>query len=311
VLKTLTKKSFRLRKDFFVLWCEIFAIDNLKKQLMKKLLLAILTISASFAINTANAQWCGTVNHLIANPNAQVGFPYPDSIPCATQGVAYNEAISFKMYSVFNFLGQQTIDSVTIDTIWNLPCGLCWTLNKASKTYAANEYGVLNVSGTTNDVVGQYNLRLQVTAYINHNSTGQFIQNPNTVDAAGIKIWIRVKSAAGQCAATDTSINGTDQVAATTCPTGINEIEANVASINIMPNPMNSNALLSFTAEKNAAYMLKITDVTGKLISAKQIQAVPGVNTATIERGNLSAGIYLLSLSDGVSSITRKIIIAE
>ena len=279
--------------------------------MMKKLLLAILTISASFAINTANAQWCGTVNHILGNPNAAIGFPYPDSIPCATQGVAYNDTISFQMYSQFNFLGQQSIDSVVIDTIWNLPCGLCWNLNKANRTYAANEIGALNITGTTNDVVGQYNLRLQVTAFINHNPTGQFIGQPSTVDAAGIKIWIRVKSAAGQCAATDTSQNGTDQVAATSCPTGINEVEANVASVNIMPNPMSSSALLSFTAERSANYTVRVTDITGKVISVKEIQANAGVNTSTIERGNLSSGIYLLSLSDGVSAITKKFTIVE
>ena len=278
---------------------------------MKKILLAILTISASFAINTANAQWCGTVNNLIANPNAAIGFPYPDSIPCAEQGVAYHEPISFQMYSQFVYLGTQSIDSVTIDTIWNLPCGLCWTLNKANRTYAANEFGVLNITGTTNDVVGQYNLRLQVTAFINHNPQGVPIQNPNTVDAAGIKIWIRVAAPNTQCTATDTSINGTDQVAAVNCPTGINEVATNVASVNIMPNPMGSSAQLYFTAEKNANYSVKVTDIMGKVISVKEIQANPGVNTSTIERGNLSAGIYLLSISDGVSSVTRKFTIVE
>ncbi len=279
---------------------------------MKKILLALLTISASFAINTANAQWCGTVNNIIANPNAQVGFPYPDSMPCAVQGVAYKDTVSFQMYSRFIFLGTQSIDSVTIDTIWNLPCGLCWNMNKVSRTYAANEFGVLYFTGTTNDVVGQYNLRLQVTAYINHSPTGQFIQNPNTVDAAGIKLWLRVAAPAGPCTATDTSsITGQNQVAATSCPSGINEVEANVASVNIVPNPMGTSAQLSFVAEKNANYSVKVTDIMGKIISVKEIQANPGVNTSSIERGNLSAGIYLLSISDGVSSVTRKFTIVE
>ena len=278
---------------------------------MKKILLAILTISASFAINTANAQWCGTVNNLIGNPNAPVGFPDPNTLPCAQHGVPYMDTINFQMYSQFNFLGQQSIDSVTIDTIWNLPCGLCWNMNKASRTYAANEFGVLYVTGTTTDAVGQYNLRLQVTAYINHSPQGQFIQNPNTVDAAGIKLWLRVAQSVGNCAPVDTSINGTDQVAATSCPTGINEVAANVASVNIMPNPMSSSALLSFVAEKNANYSVKVMDITGNVISVKEIEANPGVNTSTIERGNLSAGIYLISLSDGVSSVTRKFTIGE
>jgi hypothetical protein len=278
---------------------------------MKKILLAILTISASFAFTAINAQWCNSVNSFIPNPNAPVGFPNPDNIPCAVQGVAYHDTISFQMYSVFVFQGNQSIDSVTLDTIWNLPCGLCWSLNKASRTYAANEFGVLYITGTTNDVVGQYNLRLQVTAYINHNATGVFIGNPSEVDAAGIKIWQRVAAPAGNCTPVDTSVNGVDQVAATVCPSGINEVAANVASVNIMPNPMSADAQLSFIAERNASYTVRVTDITGKIISVKEIQATPGLNTSVITKGSLTSGIYLLSLSDGVSAVTRKFTVIE
>ena len=56
---------------------------------------------------------------------------------------------------------------------------------------------------------------------------------------------------------------------------------------------------------------MKITDVTGKVVSVKEIAAIAGMNTTTIERGNLSAGIYIISLTDGVSSVTKKLSIAE
>ena len=111
---------------------------------MKKILLAILTISASTFFNAANAQWCGTVSSCIGSPTTQPGFPAPDSLPCVHQGVAYNSSVSFKMFSSFNYLGQHQLDSVTVDTIYNLPCGLCWSLNKASKTYSPNEIGCMS-----------------------------------------------------------------------------------------------------------------------------------------------------------------------
>ena len=214
------------------------------------------------------------------------------------------------MYAQFTYIGTHDLDSITINTIGNLPCGLCWSLNKASKTYAANEFGSLNITGTTSDAIGQYNLRLNITAYLTANpGVGQTI-TPNTVDAAGIKIWLRVSNGV-VCASVDTSQNGVDQVAATGCPLGINEVEANVSAVNVMPNPMNSSTTLSFTAEKNAAYSMKITDVTGKVVSVKEIAARAGVNNTTIERGNLSAGLYIISLTDGVSSVTRKLSITE
>jgi len=283
---------------------------------MKKILLIILTISASLAFNSANAQWCGGTSTCNAGPNTQVGFPYPDSIPCVVQGEPYTYYIPFKMYSQFNYLGQHAIDSITIDTIFNLPCGLCYQLSNASNTFDSGQIGCIKITGTTNDAVGQYLFKFIVTAYLSGDAGAGLTIYPPTVDTAGIREWIRVTAAPGtSCTATDTAGADSptkDLTASTSCPAaGINEVAANVASLNIMPNPFNSSAQLSFTAEKNATYAVKITDITGKLISAKQMQANPGLNTTTIERGNLSAGLYLISLSDGVSSVTRKFTITE
>ena len=279
---------------------------------MKKTLLVILTFTALFAFNTAHAQWCGTVSNCTGDPLTPPGFEAPNSIPCALEGQAYDGNISFQMYSTFTYLGVHQIDSLTFDTLYNLPCGLCWSLNKASKTYFPGEFGCFKITGTTSDAIGQYNLRLVLTAYLSGGGgVGQTVY-PSTVDAAGIKIWFRVANSVGSCTAVDTSAGAQDQVAATSCPAaGINVVAANIASVNLQPNPMNSSAVLSFVAEKNATYTVKITDVTGKTISSKEVQAISGFNTSNIERGNISAGVYLLSLSDGVSSVTRKFTVVE
>lgn len=57
------------------------------------------------------------------------------------------------------------VDSVRIDSITNLPCGLCWSTNKPSLTFAANERGCINFAGTSTDVAGTYSLGLYGTAY--------------------------------------------------------------------------------------------------------------------------------------------------
>ena len=285
---------------------------------MKRILLVLFTISASLMFNPAKAQFCNTgVCSCNAGPNTQLGFPYPDSIPCAVQGQAYSYSIPIKMYSVFNFLGQHYIDSITIDTIYNLPCGLCYQMSSATNTFDSGQIGCIKISGTTNDAVGQYLLKLVITAYLSGNPT-ESVETiyPPLVYASGIREWFRVSPAPGtNCTATDTlqaDSAAKNLTASVVCPqAGINEVAANVASLNIMPNPFNSSAQLSFMAEKNATYAVKITDITGKLVSVKQMQANPGVNTTIIERGNLSAGLYLISLSDGVSSVTRKFTITE
>ena len=278
---------------------------------MKKILLVILTVSASFMFNRANAQWCGDVSHCTGNPLTAIGFEIPDSIPCAIQGVPYNNPISFQMYSTFTYLGVHQLDSITVDTIYNLPCGLCWAMNKASRTYLPQEFGCINVSGTTSDAVGQYNLRIVVTAYLNGGAgQGQTIY-PSVVDAAGIKIWQRVASSGGKCTSVDTSAGAANQVAAAVCPNSINEVAANVASVSIVPNPTHGNAVLSFIANKIAEYKVELTDIAGRIVSGKAFQVHPGLNSSVIEKGNLSSGMYMVSLTDGVSSVTKKFTVVE
>ena len=185
---------------------------------MKKTLLAISFIFCLFTAQIADAQACGNTTSCSAGPNTQYGFPAPGTIPCAEQGVAYSYSIPFKMYSSFDYLGLHSLDSMTIDTVYNLPCGLCWSLNKASRTYAANEVGCLTITGTTNDAVGQYNLRLVLSAYLTGNGGTAIQLSPNTVDAANIKIWMRVGTSGGLCSAVDTSASATNLVASASCP---------------------------------------------------------------------------------------------
>jgi len=279
---------------------------------MKKLLLIILTVSAMFTSFNAGAQSCGFITPCNASSNIATGFPVPDSIPCIVQGQYYSYSIPFKMYNTFNYVGVHGIDSIAFDTLFNLPCGICYSLSKASGIYAADSIGCVTINGTTNDAVGQYNLRFEIGAYLSGNGgamTGP--EGPSTVDAAGIKLWLRVKSAGGACVSVDTSSGATDQVATLGCPVGINEVTANVTTLTIVPNPMNSSAVVSFDAEKNAGYTLRITDITGQIVSVKEIQAVAGANTTVIEKGKLSSGIYFLSLTDGVSSVTKKFTIMD
>ena len=52
----------------------------------------------------------------------------------------------------------------------------------------------------------------------------------------------------------------------------------------------------------------KLTNINGQEIMNKSIQSNSGINTVSIAVGNLQAGIYIVSLSDGTSTLTDKII---
>lgn len=281
---------------------------------MKKLIFTFCILSVSALAFNASAQHCSTADGSgVCTPlggPAAGGFEDPATTPCAVQGTAYSHALQFTMFSSFSFQGEQNVDSIEIVSIENLPCGLCWSVNKATKRYAANEDGCLSITGTTNDADGQYKLALSLKAWINGQPTGLTI--PSTlVDQTGIRLFLRVKTANGGCVTVDTSASANNLTAAATCSVGISDIEAGVSSFSIMPNPMNSNATVSFVAERNAVYTMRITDIAGKQVDLQQVEAKTGANVVTIERNNLSAGVYILSLTNGNSTATRRFTISE
>lgn len=281
---------------------------------MKKLLLTAFAITTAFV--SANAQACaGGSGPSVCTPQGTMtssGFEDAFSIPCAEKTVAYDYNIQFKMFTDFNFQGQQSVDSIEFVSINNLPCGLCWAVDQTDQRYTADEDGCLHISGTTNDNAGQYELNLTLRAWINGGAT--FIPVPASLTKqAGIRLFLRVKNNGGNCAALDTAQSATYQTAnAANCAgVGINDLVSEVSSIQIMPNPMNNIATVNFVAEKAAVYTFTISDITGKAVNAKQVEVNAGANTTTIERNNLPVGTYFLQVNDGKTSVTRRFTVTD
>jgi len=252
----------------------------------------------------ASAQSCGTSGLYPCNATNfpdSAGFENPDSVPCIIQGVAYDTTIQITMFTTFFAAGaNQEVDSIQFLSIENLPCGLCWSSNNTYDRFASGEHGCIRISGTTNDPVGQYKLAIKLEAWINHVTTG-IVTYPYTVDASGIRMFVRVAASSGNCTPVDTSEAFIGDTA--TCVTGIASLKENVPGFNVYPNPMNGSATLSFTADRDAQYTFKIYDVTGRLISTSEVEAKPGTNNMTIERGTKPAG--------GSYSVTRRLSILE
>lgn len=279
---------------------------------MKKLIFTLCFISASAFMMQVSAQACSTP--IACSPTGSLqdaGFENPDTTPCVKQGLAYSHAIQFKMFSQFDFAGHQNVDSIEFVSVDNLPCGLCWSVDQADKRYSADEDGCLNITGTTNDSSGQYKLALSLKAWINHQTTPGLVIPSSTVDQTGIRMYLRVKQVGTACMATDTSSGANNRLASLNCTAGVNELSIGVSSLNLVPNPMNSEASLIFVAEKAALYTIHITDVTGKEVAVKPLDGKAGENIVTIERNNLSAGIYFLSLTDGTNAVTKRFSITE
>ena len=184
---------------------------------MKKIVSPLMFIVFVLMSFKGNAQACisPTSGVPLGGPAAG-GFDDPNTTPCVVQGVGYSHDIQFTMYSSFDFLGHQNVDSIEFLSIDNLPCGLCWGVDQLDKRYTANEDGFLRIQGTTSDAVGQYKLALTLKVWINGGTTAQTIP-ANLVDQTGIRVFLRVKTSAGSCPSVDTSASATNLTASVAC----------------------------------------------------------------------------------------------
>lgn len=157
----------------------------------KKLLLSL---SFSAVILFAAAQYCGNSGSFqctASNLSLPWLSPPPDSLAPFVNGQPSTTVIQFKNFNTVFFAGgNYTVTSLRIDTIDNLPEGLCWATNKANNTYANQESGCIKINGTPCDSTGQYKMRIIVTVDLGF-ATAQV-----NADDANLKYYIRLKNSA-------------------------------------------------------------------------------------------------------------------
>ncbi len=278
---------------------------------MKKVIFTLFSTTMLFA--GANAQYCGNSGSSVCTPSGTLTQPYfspaSDSLPSVVNGTAPNTVIQFKNFDTFAFGGQTvTVNNLTVDTLRNLPSGLCWATNKANNTWANQEDGCIKISGTACDNPGQYKLKIIVTADI-----GVPIQTD--ADAAGLKYFVRLINSGDAEVAVDTN-----QTAAFAKPAGysatagcsnIIENELSVNTLNVVPNPFSSKAVVSFYSAKSGIMTERITNMLGSEVYSHKVDVRAGDNTSVIEKNNLPAGVYFYSIADGKNIATKRIIISE
>ncbi len=84
-----------------------------------------------------------------------------------------------------------------------------------------------------------------------------------------------------------------------TPPSGVQET-AVVNKINVAPNPLTDNSLLSFESVKSGQLDLQITDYAGRRVAVQILNYSSGKNNFSLPVAELSRGIYFLTLSDAL-----------
>ncbi len=173
-----------------------------------------LTVVLFFAFlfsSNLNAQYCGNSGSGICMP----GGPYPalgfyppyDSTPCVEIGVPYTHVVDMQIPAQVFYLGAyRTLNWVKVNSVSNLPCGLCWSTNVTNNTFNGNSTNCIRITGTSYDAPGQYRLAINIDA----NATVGFPVTLTNQDASafGVKFWARVENLDGTCIIVDTLATG-------------------------------------------------------------------------------------------------------
>ncbi|MCW5907240.1 MAG: T9SS type A sorting domain-containing protein [Chitinophagales bacterium] len=179
---------------------------------MNKLLPFTLILFALAATFTASAQYCGGSGPSVCTAPATlpgVGFypPY-DSMPCAVIDSAFDQTINFMApTTVTQGTSTYPLNWIRVDTISNLPCGLCWRMGNSNNQINGGGTGCVRITGTTKDAPGQYKIRVIVTANVTVGFFPVNVGNQNA-ESLGVKYFARVKAPGGSCPDVDTLAAG-------------------------------------------------------------------------------------------------------
>lgn len=89
---------------------------------------------------------------------------------------------------------------------------------------------------------------------------------------------------------------------------GVEELSESV-EVSIYPNPVLDQMTLQMKSSANFDAKLAITDILGKTVFTSTSAIKEGNNTVSIDASNLRAGVYLVNITSGESSITKKIVV--
>lgn len=244
---------------------------------MRLLLLCILSLSSFFA----NAQTCA-----IDSNNFELLSPESDSLPCVYRGEPYSAVINLFAPPE---LGGTQIDSIIVTSFFGYPSGMSYSCNPSTCSITGYSWACINISGTTTDTVGSYEIGYTGFAYT-QTGTFSFAQLANF---GILPVYILDVIEYGDA-----------------CKGVVSKIEKNsrIAGLTISPNPSSGQILANWEQTDFAASTLTITNMLGAIVYQQEQQ--PGfLQQTNINVQHLSKGVYFLRISSKMGDVVKKIAI--
>lgn len=249
----------------------------------KRLLLVLLIV---FTAQLTNAQ-------CVPNTTITQAGIYPDSATGLLPGVlnqTYNQIMQIKVPTDTTtiFLGNTvavTIDSISLASFTNLPPGISYACNPSNCKFVGGSNGCVLLSGTPTQAGTFHPIAITRTkGHLTQLGLSLPVQI-DTVDYYTIVINTSSGIANNQGLKFDLSQND--------------------------PNPFTSYTDLKFTTPHQMIVTLKIFNLIGKEVMHKTIQCQAGRNTYRLESVDFSPGVYMYTLSDGITTYTRRMIYSK
>jgi len=252
----------------------------------------ILVITSIFWIGlTSNLFAQCTMDPAVVAANIPGIFPTPvDTLPSGKVGGAYSKDFTIIIPADTTIsippapATTLTVNSVTITGITGLPAGLTHTCDVTSCLWPGNSKGCFVIDGTPTQA-GTFTVSVEVVVNVDAPIIGatdaptQNIDYTLVIDPSGV---------------------------------GISPVDGSAFEVYpISPNPSTNGAEIKFNAPDYRAVNLTVHNMIGALVMSKQIAADQGMNTVTFGADDLKAGVYIVTLSDGDSSATKRMVVGS
>jgi len=227
------------------------------------------------------------------DPQYVGGGIYPDTITGladAIVGQPYNQLITIITPPDTVFLSiPATIDNIDLTNVTGLPPNFTYECDPASCSFPGGTTKCANVYSTINPTIadiGLYPITFECIAY----ATVPLIGGTTlTFVSGGYAIEI---------------VDNTTSV--------IHQFNIQTFKLKgIFPNPATNQAKIQFISGKSDDIMFRIYNLMGKLVSLKDIKANRGLNSIDINISNFPDGIYMYSINNGETVLTKRMIVAN
>lgn len=236
--------------------------------------------------------WPDTVENL---PIAQVDTYYETNVQIKTPnevgevtGYPYLVDVGFPVLTdVSGFV----IDSIQLVEVIGLPDGMSLYFSADNATYLGDQVGCVTLYGnTTAEMIGTHPITFVVNGWVTVPVLDVVVALDEVGDLEEITGYRFVVSEDGTASISSPQNN-------------VFALSQNV------PNPFKSSTEIHFESLKPEQINFTVVDVFGKTVVERNIQSVTGSNKIKLNSDKLSSGLYFYSISNGVNSQTKRMLV--